>query len=47
MPSLFFHSALKGKKIDLLYRDNRVAFEMDCEHQIILYDERMIAPLPL
>ena len=38
---LFFHSALKGKKIDLLGTDNRVAFEMDCGHQIILYDERM------
>ena len=38
---LYFHSATEGKKLDLLRENNRVAFEMDCGHQIILYDERM------
>ena len=27
---LYFHCAMKGKKLELLRRDNRVAFEMDC-----------------
>lgn len=38
---LYFHSAMNGKKLDLLARDNRVAFEMDCNHNFILYEERM------
>ena len=38
---LYFHSAREGKKIDLLRNNNRVTFEMDCNHRIILYDERM------
>lgn len=29
---LYFHSALKGRKLELMERDNRVCFEMDCNH---------------
>ena len=38
---LYFHCAMEGKKLDLLRRDNRVTFEMDCDHNFILYEERM------
>lgn len=38
---LYFHCAMEGKKLDLIKKDNRVTFEMDCEHQFILYEERM------
>lgn len=38
---LYFHSANAGTKLDLLKKNNKVTFEMDCEHNIILYQERM------
>ena len=38
---LYFHSAKEGKKLDLIRKNNKVTFEMDCEHNIILYEERM------
>ncbi len=38
---LYFHCANQGKKLDLIRKDPRATFEMDCEHQIILYEERM------
>ena len=38
---LYFHCAMKGTKLDLLAKDNRVTFEMDCDHNFILYEERM------
>lgn len=38
---LYFHSANAGTKLDLLRKNNKVTFEMDCEHNIILYEERM------
>lgn len=38
---LYFHCANQGKKLDLIRANNKVTFEMDCEHNIILYDERM------
>lgn len=38
---LYFHCATEGKKLDLLKKDNRVTFEMDCDHNFILYEERM------
>lgn len=38
---LYFHSANAGTKLDLLRKNNKVTFEMDCEHNIILYKERM------
>ncbi|MCI9093098.1 MAG: pyridoxamine 5'-phosphate oxidase family protein [Coprobacillus sp.] len=38
---LYFHCAMKGKKLDLIAKDNRITFEMDCDHNFILYEERM------
>ena len=38
---LYFHCANQGKKLDLIAKDNRVTFEMDCDHNFILYEERM------
>lgn len=38
---LYFHGAMKGKKLDLIQKDNCATFEMDCEHNFILYEERM------
>ena len=39
--TLYFHGALEGKKIDLIKKNNRASFEMDCGHHFILYEERM------
>ena len=33
--TLFFHSAREGKKIDILKKDPRVCFEMDCSHELV------------
>ena len=38
---LYFHAASEGKKLDLIAKDNRATFEMDCDHNFILYEERM------
>ena len=38
---LYFHSALEGTKMDLIKKDNRATFEMDCNHNFIMYEERM------
>lgn len=38
---LYFHSAMTGTKLDLIARDNRASFEMDCGHSLILSEERM------
>jgi len=32
---LYFHAALKGKKIDMLKQNNRVCFEIDIQSEII------------
>ena len=37
----YFHAAMEGKKLDLIAKDNRATFEMDCDHKFILYEERM------
>lgn len=37
--TLYFHSALEGTKLDLIRKDNRAAFEMDCEHKLVLDEE--------
>ena len=34
---LYFHCATKGTKLDLIRKDNRATFEMDCNHNFILY----------
>ena len=38
---LYFHCASRGTKLDLLARDPRATFELDCDHELIFYDERM------
>ena len=38
---LYFHCAAEGKKLDLIKKDSRAAFEMDCGHELILDGERM------
>ena len=37
----YFHCATEGKKLDLIRKDNRAFFEMDCGHQLILNQEHM------
>lgn len=37
---LYFHGADSGKKYELFAKDNRVSFEMDCSHQLVLDDEK-------
>ena len=37
----YFHAASKGKKLDLIAKDNRATFEMDCDHNFILNEEKM------
>ena len=37
--SLFFHSALEGKKISALRENASISFEMDCAHQLISADK--------
>lgn len=32
---LYFHGAKEGKKYELIAKDNRACFEMDCEHKLI------------
>lgn len=32
---LYFHGAQKGKKYELIARDNRCSFEMDCSHRLV------------
>ena len=36
---LVFHSALAGHKLDLMMKDNRAAFEMDCSHELVFIDK--------
>ena len=33
--TLYFHGANAGKKMELLQKNNAVAFEMDCSHKLI------------
>ena len=37
---LYFHGAMEGTKYDLIERDNRASFEMDCEHKLVTKMER-------
>lgn len=34
--TLYFHGAGEGKKYELIRRDNRASFEMDCSHRLIV-----------
>ena len=38
---LYFHCATEGKKLDLIRKDNRAFFEMDCGHDLIFNREAM------
>ncbi|MGN0164706.1 MAG: pyridoxamine 5'-phosphate oxidase family protein [Lachnospiraceae bacterium] len=38
--TLFFHSAPEGYKVDLIKKDNRASFEMDCRHQLQYFKEK-------
>lgn len=33
--TLYFHSALEGKKLDIIKNNNNVCFEFDIDHQIV------------
>ncbi len=33
--TLYFHSAPRGRKIDLLLKNPKVSFEMDCDHTLV------------
>ena len=37
---LYFHGAMEGTKYDLIEKDNRASFEMDCEHKLVTEIER-------
>ncbi len=32
---LYFHSAKEGKKLDLITKNSKAAFEMDCSHELV------------
>ena len=34
--TFYFHGAKQGKKIDLIKKNNKVAFEMNCSHKLLL-----------
>lgn len=36
---LYFHGAGEGRKYELIRRDNRASFEMDCSHKLIVDKE--------
>jgi hypothetical protein len=36
---LYFHGATEGTKYDLIEKDNRASFEMDCEHRLVMDTE--------
>ena len=38
---LYFHCASEGRKLELIRKDNRAAFEMDCEHKLVLQEDEM------
>lgn len=36
---LYFHGAIEGTKYDLIAKDNRAGFEMDCAHKLVTETE--------
>ncbi len=38
--ALYFHGAMEGTKYDLIEKDNRASFEMDCSHRLVTDAER-------
>lgn len=39
-PVFYFHGALDGKKYELMRRNNKAAFEMDCGHTLFTEEEK-------
>ena len=39
--TLYFHGAMEGKKYELMEKDPRASFEMDCSHELFMNDEKM------
>ena len=37
---LYFHGAKEGRKYELMEKDNRASFEMDCAHRLVVDEER-------
>lgn len=37
---LYFHGATEGKKYDLMAKNNKVSFEMDCGHNLVTRAEK-------
>ncbi len=37
--ALYFHCATKGKKIDLIQKNNKVGFEIEAAHEILKFEE--------
>lgn len=37
--TLYFHGAAEGTKYELMEKDNRASFEMDCEHLLVTDEE--------
>ena len=37
---MYFHGAMEGTKYDLIEKDNRASFEMDCGHKLVTEVER-------
>ena len=37
---LYFHGAKEGRKYELIEKDNRASFEMDCAHRLVVDEER-------
>lgn len=35
----YFHGALEGKKYKLLEKNNKVSFEMDCSHRLVIEED--------
>ena len=36
---LYFHGATEGTKYQLIKRDNRASFEMDCSHRLVMEED--------
>ena len=37
--TLYFHSALEGRKLDILRKNNKVCFEFDIDHEVVEADD--------
>lgn len=38
--ALYFHGALKGRKYELIEKDKRCSFEMDCSHRLVMDEDK-------